>query len=392
MTGRASSVVGAGHGAAVLIASSHYRHHRYGPNHPLAIPRVSLALDLIHAYGALTEHEFIEGRLATVAELCRFHDPDYVHALARAEAFGHATDEDRRRHHFGTTENPWFPGVFYTPALATGSSVLGAEAVLDGRRAFSPAGGMHHASPDRARGFCYFNDVVLAILRLKEAGLRVLYLDLDAHHGDGVEHAFADDPSVFTLSLHMDTAYAYPFTGGTIADQGGPAGEATCLNVPLPTGTHDMEYRLVFDVVWPRVLAQFRPDAVVLQAGTDALFADPLGRFDLSTNEFLRVVGAVVRDAERLLVIGGGGYHPLLLARCWTGVWGLLSGRTLPDEIPVEGVAALRAVDWDQDEDEPYFHRYFTHRLDEPQERIVRPALLELLERLRAVHPVLRDL
>ncbi|MHB1585750.1 MAG: acetoin utilization protein AcuC [Acidiferrobacteraceae bacterium] len=377
-------------GGAVLIASAHYRNHHYGPNHPLSIPRVSLTLDLIRAYHAIEPHEFIEGRPASVEELCRFHARDYIAALARAEASGHATEEDRHRHHFGTVENPWFPGLFYTPALATGSSIMGADAVLGGRRAFSPAGGMHHALPDRARGFCYLNDAVLAILQLKEAGLRVLYLDLDAHHGDGVEQAFANDPDVFTLSLHMDTTYAYPFSGGTVADQGAPAGGAACLNVPLPAATNDREYRLLFDAVWPRVLHQFRPDAVVVQAGTDALFGDPLGRFNLSTNEFLRMIAQVVADASRLLVIGGGGYHPLLLARCWAGVWGLLSGRALPIEIPPEGTQVLQGAGWDQDDDVPAFERYFTCRLDEPTTHEIRPALFELVDRLYRVHPVLR--
>ncbi|MHB1951384.1 MAG: acetoin utilization protein AcuC [Acidiferrobacteraceae bacterium] len=375
---------------AVLIASGHYRGHHYGANHPLSIPRVSLTLDLIHAYGALRPDEFIEGRPAALDELYRFHLQDYVAALMRGQDRGCVADEDRRRYHLGTAENPWFPALFYTPALATGSSILGADEVLRGRRAFSPAGGMHHALPDRARGFCYLNDAVLAILRFKEAGLRVLYLDLDAHHGDGVEQAFASDPDVFTLSLHMDTAYAYPFCGGSVTDQGDPRGECACLNVPLPAGTHDAEYRLLFDSLWPRVLQQFRPDVVVVQAGTDALAGDPLGRFRLSTDEFLRVVARVAADAERLLVIGGGGYHPLLLARCWAGVWGILSGRALPVAIPPEGERVLRAVNWDQDEDTPGFERYFTSRLDEPEAHAVRPVVLELADLLRRSHPVLR--
>ena len=171
--------------SAAFVGAAHYRRPSYGRNHPLAIPRVSLAFDLIAAYGALTETEFVRSRVASVSELTRFHTLDYVQALKRAEAFGRVRSEDRARHQLGTLENPYFAGMFHTPALATGGSILGAERVLKGQNAFSPAGGMHHAAPDQARGFCYFNDVVLAIMRLRTEGRRVLYLDMDAHHGDG---------------------------------------------------------------------------------------------------------------------------------------------------------------------------------------------------------------
>lgn len=392
MSGVQAQAFGTAAPQAVLVASEHYRRHHYGANHPLSIPRVSLTLDLIRAYGALDEAEFLPARPATRDELQRFHSPAYVSALTRAEAFGGVTDEERQRHHIGTSENPWFPGLFYTPALATGSSIQGAEQVLRGRRAFSPAGGMHHAAPDGARGFCYFNDAVLAILRLREEGLRVLYLDIDAHHGDGVERAFYNDPEVLTLSLHMDTAYAYPFSGGGIGDWGGPQGGAACVNVPLARGTHDAEYQLVFEAVWARVHGQFRPDVVVLQAGTDSLFADPLGRFDLSTRGFLQVVERVVREAARILVIGGGGYHPLLLARCWTGVWGILSGRGLAEQIPEPGRAVLRAAGWDQDEDEDYFPALFERRLEVAVPRPVRSWAPQLLDTLRSTHPLLGEL
>ncbi|MFO8154724.1 MAG: acetoin utilization protein AcuC, partial [Thiohalospira sp.] len=221
---------------AVFIGASRYRRHSYGSNHPLGIPRVSLTWDVIRAYGAITEGEFLQARKAADFELHGFHTPAYISALKRCEALGKVTDRYRKAHNLGNFENPWFPGFFTTPATATGSSVQGAEQVLAGRMAFNPAGGMHHAAPDQARGFCYLNDPVLGIQRLRRDGLRVLYLDIDAHHGDGVEAAFADDPEVVTCSLHMDTDYAYPFKGGTIGDTG-PLHNA--VNLPLPKGTND---------------------------------------------------------------------------------------------------------------------------------------------------------
>ena len=380
---------------ARLIAAARYRRHSYGANHPLGIPRVSLTLDLIRSYGALQPEEELAGRKATVRELEWFHTRDYVAAMQRAEALGKVLDRYRKRHNIGNLENPYFPGFFTTPAVATGSSVQGAEQVLAGRIAFNPAGGMHHARPDQARGFCFFNDPVLGILRLRQEGWRVLYLDIDAHHGDGVEAAFCDDPEVLTLSLHMDTGYAYPFDGGRIEDWGV---HGNALNVPLPRGTNDSEYLLAFEHVWPRALDAFRPDAVVLQAGTDILRPDPLGKFAISTQLFLEVVRRVVDTAPchatgtpRLLVVGGGGYHPLALARCWTGVWAILSGRELPSAIPDPGQALLRAVDWDQDEDEDYFARLFTSRLDEDRSGPVRTEIEALLQRLDREHPLFRS-
>lgn len=377
---------------AVFIGAPHYRRHHYGPNHPLSIPRVSLTFDLINAYGAMSPGEYLHGRMAAVEELEWFHTPQYVHAMRTAEERGFVSEAERERHNLGNLENPYFPGFFSTPALATGSSIQGAEEVLAGRLVFNPAGGMHHAEPDRARGFCYFNDPVLACLRLKQAGRRVLYVDIDAHHGDAVERAFADDPEVFTLSLHMDTRYAYPFEGGSVADQGGPRGECTCLNVPLPAGTHDAEYALLFEAIWPRVCRAFDPGAVVLQAGTDILFADPLGKLRISTQMFLAVVERVRRDSPRLLVLGGGGYHPILVARCWAGVWAVLSGRRLSVEIPPVGQALLRAVDWDHDEEEGRLTDLFCSRVDDLEVLPVRPEIHRLLEEIRRCHPLMSSL
>ena len=368
----------------------------YSTNHPLAIPRVALTLDLINAYGALSEAEYKLARKAADYELEWFHTSDYISAIKRAEVLGCVKNEVRKRYNLGTLENPYFAGLFSVPATATGGSILAAEQVLQGRIGFSPAGGMHHARAASAQGFSYFNDPVLGIMRLRRAGLRVLYVDIDAHHGDGVELAFADDPEVLTLSLHMDTSYAYPFSGGTLDDCGTPQNGYTAINVPLPKGVHDAEYQLVFDAVWSAALNKFKPHAVVLQAGTDMLAADPLGKFNISTQCYLEVCATIIQTAPRhpdgtprLLVTGGGGYHPLVLARAWTGLWALLSGRTLPAEMPAQGARLLREVGWDMDEDAAYFESLFVSRLDEIQALPVRPDIEQLIEQL-ARHPFLK--
>ncbi len=381
---------------ARFIAAERYRRHRYAANHPLAIPRVSLTLDLIHSYAALSAEEYLVSRRASEDELAWFHTAEYIEAMQAAERAGKVSRASRQRHNIGNLENPYFHDFFTTPATATGGSIQAAEQVLAGYLAFSPAGGMHHALPDQARGFCFFNDPVLAIMRLRREGWRVLYLDIDAHHGDGVELAFRDDEQVLTFSLHMDTAYAYPFIGGGWRDWG-VLGNA--LNVPLPKATRDGEYRWIFGQLWPRVLRAFQPDAVVLQAGTDILLPDPLGKFAISTGFFLELVEEVLHSAPRhphgvprLAVLGGGGYHPLTLARCWTGVWGLLSGRRLDEALPEAGRRVLQAVGWDEDEDEDYYPVLFERRVEAAGDGPPREAIRRLAGDLLEQHPLWRGM
>jgi len=369
---------------AIFVGAARYRRNSYGKNHPLAIPRVSLTLDLINSYGAMGPAEYRLGRPASHVELWGFHTRDYIQAFEKAQFRGRVTDEDRRRYQLGTLENPYFPGFFDTPNLATGSSIQAAELVLQGQTAFSPAGGMHHAAAHQARGFCYLNDPVLAIQRLRRAGLRVLYWDMDAHHGDGVEAAFVADAGVQTVSLHMDTAYAYPFQGGGVMDQAGGA-----LNLPLPPEVNDSEYRQVVTALWPRVLEAFAPDVVVLQAGTDILAPDPLSKFRVSNVLFWEIVQRIVDESPRLLVLGGGGYHPIALARCWTGLWGILSGRQLAQELPESGRTLLEQVDWElDDEDAPDYARQFRRLDDLPLEGTVRGEILDAVQLLLQQHPL----
>ena len=377
---------------AAFIAAPQLRRPSYGANHPLAIPRVALTLDLATAFGALEPGELVTARLAADFELEWFHAREYVAAIRMAETLGQVKTAWRERFGLGTLENPYFAGLFAIPATATGASIQAAEQVLAGRVAFNPAGGMHHARRSRAQGFCYFNDPALAVIRLRRAGLRVLYVDLDAHHCDAVEAAFAGDPEVLTLSLHMDTAYAYPHGGGGLDDCGAAAAGHATINVPLPQGVSDAEYRLVFEAAWSRALDRFRPDAVVLQAGADALSADPLGKLGLSTQGFLAIARTIVdtspRHADgtpRLLATGGGGYHPVATARAWTGLWGVLSGRELGDAIPPRGVALLRAIRWEADDADDHQDRTLSLS-DRVSEGPVREEIHALARRV-ALHP-----
>ncbi|HKL76868.1 MAG TPA: acetoin utilization protein AcuC [Gammaproteobacteria bacterium] len=375
---------------AVFLGAARYRRPSYNANHPLGIPRVSLTVDLLRAYNALPETDYRESRKAADYELGWFHTSDYLRAAKRIEATGRTSAADRKRYNLGNLENPTFANFFTTAAIATGGTIQAAEEVLAGRIGFNPAGGMHHAAPHQARGFCYFNDPVLGILRLRQAGWRVLYVDVDAHHGDGVENAFQTDPAVFTLSLHMGTARAYPFSGGGLDDWGEGAGAGYALNLPMPAGAHDDDFTTAFDAVWGPVVDRFQPDAVVMQAGTDILLADPLSKFRVSTQAFLGLAARIQADAApRLLVTGGGGYHPIALARCWAGLWAQLSGRELDPALPAAGRELLAEVDWDLDEDEDWYPNLFVSRLDEAQRGPVHAEVSDALDWLHRHHPFL---
>lgn len=323
---------------ARFIGSEIYRRSSYGPKHPLAIPRVSTVTDLCRALGWLPEGTFLASPKARPAALTRFHDPAYIEALQRAEATQHVSAEDRARFRIGADGNPVFREVFSRPATSAGGMLLATALLRDGGTVYVPAGGTHHGRPDRAAGFCFLNDPVLAILAFLDAGLtRVAYLDLDAHHGDGVQDAFAGDARVLTVSIHE--ARRWPFTGAADDDAGGSA-----LNLPVPAGFNDDEFALLLEEVAMPAIAAHRPQALVVQGGADALAEDPLSRLALSNNSHARAIRAVRDLAPRLLVSGGGGYNPWSVGRCWARVWAALNDLDEPDRLPPAAETVLRGL------------------------------------------------
>lgn len=357
----------------LLVGSDIYRASSYGHGHPLSIPRVSTVMDLSHALGWLPASRFRRSPRAKPAAMALWHDPDYLAALQAAEQRGVATPEDRARFHLGTVSNPVFPEVFRRPATSAGGAMLAAELLRHAGVIYVPAGGTHHGLPGRANGFCYTNDPVLAMLVLRRAGVRrIAYVDIDAHHCDGVEAAFAEDPEALLISVHEEGRW--PFTGHLCDD-----GCGNCFNLPVPRGFNDTEMRAVLDrLILPRVAA-FRPGAIVLQCGADALEEDPLSRLSLSNNAHWSVVAALRPLSPRYLVLGGGGYDPWSVGRCWTGVWATLCGQEIPDRLPAAAQDVLQALA--QGRRPPAPHMMTTLR-DVPREGPVRP---EVADRLAAL-------
>ena len=324
----------------LFIGHEIYRGSSYGRAHPLRVPRVSTVMDVSRAMGWLPQEAFVTSPRAKPAALHAFHTPEYVAALQAAEAAQEASADVRARHHIGTVSNPVFPEVFRRPATAAGGSILAGELLARGGVVYNPAGGTHHGMPDRANGFCYLNDPVLAMLSLRHHGAqRIAYVDIDAHHCDGVEAAFAGDPDVLMISVHEENLW--PKTGLLQDDAGGSA-----LNLPVPRGLNDSEMAYIRDALVVPAVADFAPDAVVLQCGADAVTEDPLAHLDLSNTAHWAVVAALNGLAPRYLVLGGGGYNPWSVGRLWTGVWATLLGAEIPDHLPPEAEALLRALEF----------------------------------------------
>ena len=356
----------------MFVGHDVYRRRAYGTMHPLAIPRVEAVVDLCNALGWFDEGEYRTSPCATEAELAWFHDPGYVAALRHATESGAVDMATRQRHGIGTMENPLFPGVFERASTSVGGSIRAAELALDGHVAFHPAGGTHHGRPDRASGFCYFNDPVFAILRLLKAGIeRIVYVDLDAHHGDGVQDALAGDPRVRTLSLHESGRW--PHTG-KVSD----TGEGRACNLPVPTGCSDDELVLLLDDVILPLVSRARPEAVVLTCGGDALADDPLTRMALTNVALWTGIERIVALAPHAVVLGGGGYNPWTLTRYWTGLWGRLSGRTIPQSLPAAGSEILARLHCDLIDDEDVRPQWLTTLADAQATTAVRAEVLAL--------------
>jgi acetoin utilization protein AcuC len=359
----------------ILIGSEIYRRSTYGPKHPLAIPRVSTMLDLVQALGWVAPGQYRESPVATPEALARFHHPDYVAALMRAEATQAVSPEDRARYRIGADGNPVFREVFRRPATGAGGTMLAAALTASGGIVHVPGGGTHHGRPDRAAGFCYLNDAVLGLMEWRAQGLsRILYVDIDAHHGDGVQDAFHDDPHVFTLSIHEDGRW--PFTGGVEDRAGGHA-----RNIPVPPGFNDSEMAWVLHEAVLPLVRRLRPEAIMLQCGADALEEDPLTKLSLSNNSHRMVVAALMGLAPRLIVLGGGGYNPWTVARCWAGVWGTLAGHAMPERLPPPAEAVLRALTFHRAAGRDPPGHWFTTLVDPPRPGVVRAVVRRVAAR-----------
>lgn len=366
-------------GGPFFVTSPVQRATGYPANHPLGIQRVAPVEDLARVLGWLP-HGIVEAPMADLEQLARGHDRDYLKALVEADRSGAVTIETRRRFNLGNFENPLFPGLFRRAATACGGAMLSAELVAGGGIAYCPMGGTHHGGRDRASGFCYLNDPVMGLIRLLDQGFaRVLYVDIDAHHGDGVEAFFAGDPRVLMLSVHE--AGRWPHTGALDDRAGGNA-----RNLPVPAGLNDTEMAVIVDRALTSLGRAFAPEAVMVLCGADALADDPLSRLALSNGALWRAVSTLVSLAPRAVVLGGGGYNPWATVRCWTGVWAALSGYRVPDDLPASARAVLRGLDWDMDDGPPDRpEHWFATLADRPNGGQVRPEIERVIAAALAV-------
>ncbi|MDQ1722546.1 MAG: acetoin utilization protein AcuC [Pseudonocardiales bacterium] len=329
-----------------LVWGQGYLGYDFG-EHPMTPIRLDLTVSLARSLGVLDRLTVLEPVCADEAELLTVHSADYLAAVRAA-----SSDPDYHGFGLGSADNPVFAGMYEAAALIAGGSRQAALQVWNGpaRHAINIAGGLHHAMGDSAAGFCVFNDVVLAIRTLLAAGARrVAYVDIDVHHGDGVEAAFYDDPRVLTISMHQDPRTLYPGTGSA-TDVGSGAGEGAAVNLALPPGTSDDGWLRAFQAVVPGAVTAFAPDVLVTQCGCDTHHEDPLADLALTIDGQRAAYAALHQLAHRVaggrwLALGGGGYGVLrCVPRSWTHLLAEMTGCPIDPrtEIPPSWSQGLR--------------------------------------------------
>ncbi len=320
--------------APAYIYSDELLKFDYGPNHPLRIWRLGLVNELIKLCGL--DLPAVPVKAASLDQMCAFHDRRYLETLCEMSQ-GQGGDY-QLAYGLGAEDNPVFPGLYDWSALLTGATMQAADLVVRQGHpvAFNISGGMHHAMAGRASGFCYVNDAAVTIKGLLAQGLRVAYIDIDAHHGDGVQWAFYDSDQVLTISLHQHPATLFPGTG-SVEEMGRGAGRGYAVNLPLWPDTDDDIYIQCFEEIVPPVIEAFQPDYIVTQLGVDTFLADPLANLNLTTKGFGHCL-KLMRDMAmgRWIALGGGGYHVINVARGWTLAWAIMRGQeeSLPRELP----------------------------------------------------------
>jgi acetoin utilization protein AcuC len=318
-----------------FIYTDAYLDYDYGPTHPLRIIRLKLTYELIKAYGLLDlpSVQFIPTIKAEEKELAIFHSQEYMNMLRQANE-GYLLG-DAYIYGLGPGDNPIFPGLFNLSLLVTGATLQAVDFVAEGKGeiSFNIAGGLHHAKKARASGFCYINDPVIGIMRLLSRGMRVAYIDIDAHHGDGVQKAFYGTDQVLTISLHETGYTLFPGTGFEY-EIGEGEGEGYSVNLPFPSYTDDEVYVWAFEEVVPELVHAFKPDVVVTQLGVDTFYNDPLTNLHLSILGYERILKRIKDLTPRWVALGGGGYDISNVARAWTLAWAVMNGIELKEELP----------------------------------------------------------
>jgi acetoin utilization protein AcuC len=321
-------------GQPILVWGEALRDYDFGPGHPLTPKRFGPGVDLVREVGA---ERLLEPREASIEELERLHDEAYI---AQVRSFSDHPWQPAAAG-VGTGDVPAFHGMHEVSALVAGGSVGAVEHILAGEaeHAFSPAGGLHHAMRTRASGFCVYNDVALAVAAARDAGHRVLYIDLDVHHGDGTQVMFWDDPQVLTYSIHESGRSLFPGTG-MIDETGGDAAPGLAVNTPLDAGSGDESWWAVLQDVLPVLADMFKPTFIVSQHGCDTHAWDPLAHLRLTTASYRRATVLVDQLAHehaqgRWLATGGGGYDAFrVVPRSWALVWLAQAHREVPNETP----------------------------------------------------------
>ena len=310
--------------------------HELRSDHPMRPVRLRYTHELLQAYGAFDgdASTLVSPRPATEEELQWLHSAEYVSAV-RSFSLGLSGYDPRRFNFAGQGDNPIYPGMYEAALLSTGASLAAAELVANQEVevAFSISGGLHHAAVGHASGFCVFNDPALAIKYLLARGKRVAYVDIDAHHGDGVQDAFIDDDRVLSISVHESGEFLFPGTG-FVKELGVGKGTGYSVNLPLYPYTDDEIYLQAFHDVVPPLLRAFAPDVMVTQLGIDSYHSDPLTHLQVTTRGYVEAVKALSSMDIPWVALGGGGYDLMAVARAWTLAYGVMLEVELPDRIP----------------------------------------------------------
>ena len=329
-----------------LVARTMVEDEEFNPS------RLKYTYELLKAYRGFNKStsKLVVPDKADEAALLTFHTRDYVEAV-RSFSRGERMCDAARFNFSDYGDNPVFPGMYEVSTRIVGATLKAADLVAEGKVdvAFNHSGGGHHAAPNCASGFCIFNDVVIAIKHLLAKGLRVAYIDIDAHHADGVQNAFYDSDRVLTISLHETGRIIFPGTG-EVSEIGVGVGKGYSVNIPLAPYTDDEIYLWAFAQVVPALVGSFKPDIVFTQLGCDTHYLDPMTQLNLTTEGYEGVIKRLRQLAVKWVAVGGGGYEMSVVARCWTLAYGIMIDREWPDEIPrsyqeLYGVKKLRDIE-----------------------------------------------